>query len=150
MNYAGKNILELPPNLQCACPNDQLRFICTVVIEDSLGSTIWRGTAFTGCDGDEIRLRHINLNMALQCNSGAISGRSLGIDGNCTTSELDVVVDSSLNNKTVQCILDSNSGNPTIGEAMITLVTGKCVHVCFHLASYHGLPMFFNVSCEWV
>ena len=31
------------------------------------------------------------------------------------TLELNVTVDSSRNNKTVQCVLNSNSGTPTIG-----------------------------------
>ena len=59
-----------------------------------------------------------------QCNNGALSARSLGIVGNCATSELNVMVDSSLNNKTVQCQLTSNSGMPTIGVATIMLMTG--------------------------
>ena len=60
--FAAQNALILPPNLQCACPNDLLGFNCTVVIEDRIGATIWSGTAFTGCDGDRIQLRHSNEN----------------------------------------------------------------------------------------
>ena len=81
------------------------------------------GTAFSGCDGNRIQLRHSNPTASGQCNSGAISARSTGIEGNCATSELTVMVDG-LNNKTICCALNSISGNPTIGEATINLVTG--------------------------
>ena len=64
-----------------------------------------------------------------QCNSGALSARSLGIVGDCATSELNVTVDSSLNNKTVQCVLNSNSGTPTIGMATIMLMTGTKISI---------------------
>ena len=132
IDFAGENILVRPSNLQCACFSDQLRFTCTVVIEDRIGATIWSGTAFTGCDGDRIQLRHSNENAMGQCNGGAISARSIpGMERNCATSELSVMVDAGLNNKTIRCVLNSNSGTPTIGEATITLATGKCVYVYF-------------------
>ena len=126
-DFTGESVLEPPPNLQCACLNDQLHFNCTVVIEDRIGTTVWSGTALTGCDGNRIQLRHSNENAVGQCNNGALSA-SLGIVGNCATSELNVIIDSTLNNKTVQCVLNSNSGNPTIGVATIMLMTGtKCM-----------------------
>ena len=127
--FLGENSLVGPPNLQCACPSDQLRFTCTVVIQNRIGATIWRGTAFTNCDGNRIQLRHSTQDATGQCNNGAINARSLPIEGNCAPSVLDVTVDSSLNDKTVECVLNSNSGMPTIGVATIMVTTGKCMIV---------------------
>jgi hypothetical protein len=122
-------MLVRPPNLQCACRSDVLRFNCTVVIEDMIGATIWSGTALTVCDGERIQLRHSNENAMGRCDGGTRSARSFPIVDNCATSELNVTVDSTLNNKTVECVLNSNSGTPTIGVATITLMTGKCTLV---------------------
>ena len=122
--FVGESSLVGPPNLQCACSNDQLQFNCTIVIRNRIGTTIWRGTAFTNCDGDRIQLRHSNPDATGRCNNGAINARSLPIEENCAPSVLDVMVDSSLNNKTVECVLNSNSGMPTIGVATIMITTG--------------------------
>ena len=122
--FAAQNTLRRPPNLLCACPSDRLRFNCTIIIgEDRIGATIWSGTALTGCDGNRIQLRHSNENAVGQCNKGALSARSFVV-GNCATSELNVTVDSSLNNKTVECELTSNSGTRIIDVATIMLTTG--------------------------
>ena len=63
------------------------------------------------------------------CNNGAITATSLDIivreNSDCAPSQLDVTVDTSLNNKTVECVLNSNSGMPTIGTATIMVITGK-------------------------
>lgn len=122
--FAGENVLVPPPNLQCACLDDRLRFTCTVVDENRIGATWWSGTAFTSCDGGRIQLRHSNANAVGECDGGTIRATSLGFEGNCSTSALNIVVDSGLNNKTVQCVFASNSGMPTIGAATISLTTG--------------------------
>ena len=132
--FAGENILVQPSNLQCACSNDQLLFTCIVIVQDTLGATIWSGSALSSCDGDRIQVRHNNLNEPGQCDGGAISARSKGIEDNCATSELTIIVNSTLNNKIIRCILNSNSGVSTIGEATINLVTGK-----YYVASNQAL-----------
>ena len=98
-------MLVQPSNIQHVCSNEELYFTCTVVTEDRIGATIWTGTAFTGCDGHRILLRHSNPNGSGQCNGGAIIARSIENDGNCVTSELNVTVDPGLNNKTICCII---------------------------------------------
>ena len=58
-----------------------------------------------------------------ECNNGALSARSF-IVGNCATSELNAMVDLTQNNKTVRCVLSSNTGMRTIDMATILLMTG--------------------------
>ena len=133
--FADGNVFLQPSNLQCACPNDRLRFTCTVIINDPLGSVVWEGTAFNGqgCEGNRISVRHSDPSVGdRSCTSGTIVVRRQGINETCTTSELDIVVDSTVNNKTILCISEADSGDLTVGEAAIAVVSGKlCIRVCF-------------------
>ena len=127
--YAGENILEPPSNIQCACSNEVLRFNCTVIVDGSGGATIWTGTAFTCGGNNEILLRHNNFNRpegtSGECNGDTrISARSVGVEGNCYTSELSVMLNGGLSNRTIRCVSNLNSGMNTIGTAMISLTTG--------------------------
>ena len=95
---------------------------------DGGGATIWNGTAFS-CNGNEILLRHNNFKRpegtSGECNGDArISARSVGIEGNCYTSELSVTLNAGLNNRTVSCVSNLNNGMTTIGTATVSLTTG--------------------------
>ena len=112
-------------NATCACPNQMLTYFCTV-----MGGirTIWSGTAFQ-CPStqNEIILRHNNFmdGAVGDCNGGAITARSVGVDGERFTSQLTVNVSSRLNNSTFRCILGSDMGMMTIGEDTISIISGE-------------------------
>lgn len=115
-----------PNNVQCACPGDVLNFMCTTV---GGGQTIWTGTAFSSCPRaeNEIILRHSRFNTAGDtgnCNNGAIVGRSVDAVNNCFTSQLNVTVSASLNNKTVQCIHSTNESE-LIDIVSLNVISGK-------------------------
>ena len=116
----AENLFKSPVNATCACPGEVLTYTCTVV---GGRATIWEGSAFD-CAGDEIILRHSNFDETPQlgeCNNGAIQGRSVGVNGMCFTSQLNVTVSAELNKKTVVCFLDSVQH--TIGESLIRVAS---------------------------
>ena len=105
-------------NSICACPDETLIFTCSV----SGRATIWGGSAFD-CPGNsnEIQFLHSSFdNSKGDCNGGAILGQSLGINGTCYISQLNVPISPGLNNKTVMC---SNNAADQVGTSLIT-VTG--------------------------
>ena len=113
----------MPANTGCACPGSVLTFTCMIT---GSGSTIWEGTAFN-CDGNDILLRHDRFTdsggVSDICNDGNIVGRSTGVENNnCYTSELNVMVSPSLNNKTVVCTHSSFS-LINIGVSVLTVQT---------------------------
>ena len=108
----------------CACPGQNLIFTCTIVAGRV---TIWRGSAFD-CPGNqnEIQLLHNGFSnpgaLVGECNDGAIVAESVGVNGTCYTSQLNVTVSRRLHNKTVTCSESSNSNE--IGKSRIN-VAGK-------------------------
>ena len=91
-------------------------------------STLWRGSAFD-CpqDGSVITLRHTQFesNQAFGiCSNGDIIGHGLEAVNNCYTSQLNMTVRESFNNKSVQCVLNSREGLRTIGESVLNVVSG--------------------------
>ena len=86
-------------------------------------------------DGSLISLRH-SLFVSNQafgiCNNGDIVGRGIRVVDNCYTSQLNVTVRESFNNKTVQCVLNSIEGTKIVGESLLSVMPGKT-----HAASIH-------------
>ena len=123
----------------CACPGEVLTYTCTVVggARDP-EATIWGGSAFD-CAGNEVILRHSNFDVTQfgECNNGAIQGRSVGVNGMCFTSQLNVTVSAGLNNKTVMCFLDS-AVQRTIGESLIR-VASKYIYLNSYKINIVGL-----------
>jgi hypothetical protein len=101
-----------------------LTYTCTAV---GTGNTLWTGTAFD-CATNGIILRHERFSQSGGavgvCNNDAIDGRSVGVENNCYTSEIDVTVSATFNNKTIQCIHNSGTGINTIGTSVITVFEG--------------------------
>ena len=116
----------LPEGTQCACVGERLTYNCNVV---GSGNSVWSGTAFDcPTDGSLIILRHSQFesNEAFGiCNNGDIVGRGIGVADNCYTSQLNVTVRESYNNKTVQCVLNSNEGMRTVGQSLLSIVSGN-------------------------
>ena len=118
-----------------------LTYTCTA---GGRGSTLWTGSAFI-CDenGNSILLRHDRFSSGSidgVCNNGAIVGRSLGVKDGCYTSELNVTISPTLNNKTIMCRHNSDSGINTIGTSKLTILQGQyfaCVcRSMFHHQDY--------------
>ena len=90
-------------------------------------ATRWRGTALDCPLG--ITLRHSQFAANQEsgtCNNGDIVGRSIGVVNDCYTSQLNVSVRESFNNKTVQCALTLSEGTRTIGESLFRVALGMC------------------------
>ena len=113
-----------PVSTQCACAGDKLIYNCSVV---GGGSTIWSGTVFDCPQArSRITLRHslFTSNQAFGiCNNGDIEGRGLEVVNNCYTSQLNVTVRETFNNKTVQCILNSNQGTREVGQSLLSVIS---------------------------
>ena len=131
INDSQDEIIFIALSNECACPGDTLIYECTVVGVPN-GATIWRGTAFE-CLSNEIALLHsrfVNgtLNFGI-CNNGAIVARSLSVEGNNYTSQLNVTVTPDTAAKTIICFND-DPFNSTIQFSTVTpnFTTGN-----FHL-----------------
>ena len=133
MSYLSHSVLdtclgELVKTSNCTCPGDVVVYNCHV---NGIGFTIWRGSAFD-CTNSQILLRHSsfgNGGTMGQCNSGAIVGRSLGVnlDELIYSSELRVNLasDPELIGRTIECVYRNSGGNEmVIGSATIQ-ITGQ-------------------------
>jgi hypothetical protein len=125
-NTIGNNTLQVPENVDCACPGEVLTYTCNIA---GGGTTLWTGSAFDcSSTSDEIRLRHSTFasgGTSGSCNNEAMRARSIGLsNGNCYTSELSVTVSTSFNGRTIECIYNTGTSERTIGAPTLT-VAGK-------------------------
>ena len=124
MTFTATNELASPPDTGCACTGSVLTYTCTAV---GTGNTLWTGTAFD-CATNGIILRHERFTQSGgavgECNGGPIQGRSIRVENNCYTSQIDVMVSDAFNNKTIQCIHNSGTGINIIDTSVITVVEG--------------------------
>ena len=83
------------------------------------GATVWRGTAFD-CSSYEITLLHSRFADGTfgVCNDGDIVARSLSVENNNYTSQLNVNVTSKIAGKTIECVNDDT--NATIQFSTVT------------------------------
>ena len=104
----------------CACPGDMLTFTCTIV---GGGATVWSGTALE-CALRDIVLRHdiFKQGIVSYCD-GAIVIESVGIEGNCYISLLNITASAQFDNKSTECLVN-DAGTSSIGDSIITLVPG--------------------------
>ena len=105
---------EIP---KCVCPGDKVTYMCTVHGE-ATGTTLWNGTAFSGCRPYyEILLQHHHFTptggSTGTCINGSIAGQSLSVQGNNYTSQLNVTVTPDTAGKTVTCAYDALSSDQT-------------------------------------
>ena len=118
--FAAQRGLQAPNNTGCACPNDLLMYTCTAV---GAGITVWEASAFE-CT---IVLRHNRFNSEGAfgaCSNGNIAGRSIGVNNDCHTSQLNVTVDVSFNNNTFFCIHNFGASMDIIGASTLSVVEG--------------------------
>ena len=114
----------------CVCPGHELRLECTVV---GAGSTAWRGSAFSDCSQNQIRLRHSNIESVASCNNGGIIGSFINTtsdsDGVKYTSQLIIQLDENdtLEGRTVECAHYNLTHEIVIGIRTIDYTRGiKC------------------------
>ena len=124
---------------ECFCLGQTLSYECTT---EGPISTVWQGTTFQ-CVGNRIVLRHSQFTAPQgttgECNNGliTIAGRSLRVEGNCYTSQLNVTVSFGLNNHTVECAY-SGGGTSVVGLGIIDISRGKkCTYCQFYKCDTH-------------
>ena len=103
----------------CICPGDTLSYECTVT---GGGGTVWAGSAFNCYQyGNEIVLfnSHFDTGTYGMCNNGAIVGRSLSVDGNNYTSQLNVTITPDTAGKTIKCVHDRGAHEILIFTSII-------------------------------
>ena len=114
----------------CVCPGDTLTYTCTARGGPS-GATVWFGTAFD-CAINEIVLLHSRFTYGTfaTCNNGAIAARSLSIERNNYTSQLNVTINSETAGKTIKCVYD-NGVTSTLLYSFILPTSGlsSCIHL---------------------
>jgi hypothetical protein len=105
----------------CVCPGDTLTYECTIVGEKS---TVWSGNAFI-CPSinNDIVLLHSRFESengtSSSCNNGDIVGRSLAVEGNNYTSQLNVTIAPDTAGNTVECISDNGTTTMLIYSLVI-------------------------------
>ena len=133
--YASATCVGFSAMSECFCLEQTLSYECTT---EGPISTVWQGTAFQ-CVGNKIVLRHSQFTAPQgttgECDSNSIMiiGRSLRVEGDCYTSQLNVTVGPSLNNQTVECAY-SGGGTSLIGSSIIDISRGKSykLHVLYY------------------
>jgi hypothetical protein len=104
----------------CICPGDTLIYECTVV---GGSSTVWTGNAFICPPQNEIVLVHSRFESANgishSCNNGAIMGRSLAVEGDNYTSQLNLTITLETAGKTITCIGDNGTATMLIFSLVI-------------------------------
>ena len=121
--YSDVAALQVMKPSGCVCPGDTLTYTCTVTGGFG-GVTVWTGTAF---DCNEIALLHSRFSSAYgiygTCNNGAIVARSISMEGNSYTSQLNVTVTPDTAGKTVTCGID-NGTTTTFHFTLVIAITG--------------------------
>ena len=122
----------------CACPGDTLTYECTVMGEPT-GATVWSGSALNCSYHIEIVLLHSHFSSTYGtlrvCNNGATVGRSLSVEGNNYTSQLNVTVTPDTTGKTIACLYD-NGWSLAIQFSTVLPTTG--LSSCIAITSQAG------------
>ena len=88
-------------------------------------STVWRGTAFSGCDINEITMLHLRFSsykdgITGTCSNGYVTVQSVRIEaGNLYISQLKVAVDVEMGGKSIVCAHDNGTSSYIIGTYVI-------------------------------
>ena len=113
----------------CVCPGDTLTYECTSTGGYG-GLTIWTGTAFECSYWYTYILlfhhRFTSVNGTYDsCNNGVIVARSLSVEGNNYTSQLNVTVTPDTAGKTVECLSNNGTSSTLHFSRVIPTVTGN-------------------------
>ena len=105
---------------------------------------MWRGTDISG--SCEVVLFHSMFGVPGAargvCNNGAVVGYNIGAENNCYTSNLDVLVSSELNGRTVECIIDDVTTSRVIDTSTLFITTSKIkiISVTYIIYIVHAAP----------
>ena len=124
---------ELIQLSECICPGYTLTYQCNLVGRG--GATLWNGSLFDcPSKSNQILLRHSEFEDSASgdCNSEAVIANSIGISltnssNQCYSSQLNIAVSPSMNNKTIECNHeDIQQGRVTsIGVRMLNFTSGN-------------------------
>jgi hypothetical protein len=93
---------------------------------------VWRGTLISA--GCEVALLHTEFGVPGAargvCNSGAVVGYNIGVENNCYSSNLDILVSPELNGRAVECSIDDGVTITPIGTATLSITTSKTIILC--------------------
>ena len=121
------NFLNAVITSECVCLGDTLTYKCTAKGE---GLTVWTGTAFKcSSANNELILLHYRFSSPEGtnglCNNEAIVARSLSVEGNNFTSQLNVTVTPDIAGNIIKCLYDNGSAETTLFNWSIP-TTGSC------------------------
>ena len=109
-----------------------ITFECTVDGGTSGGSTVWTGTAFSGCDdtNEEIVLLHSRETDSSQCNTSHITltGRSIGFRNKSYISQLEVLVKPGLDQMPLKSVTCAQDDGRT--ETVVDSITINTSYIC--------------------
>ena len=115
----------------CACPGDRVSYKCSVAgLEPGIGNTIWRGSALDvlcSQSGGELVLHHRSFNETRICGNITVQGIKVHVgESSCYTSQLNVTVDSRLDNETlsIECIYNDGTNKTVIGTSSVEVTKG--------------------------
>ena len=124
---------ELISASDCICPGYELKLRCTVT---GIGFVEWRGTAlYNNCT---IRLTTTGFasgKIGGSCNDGSIVAHWIERQGQNYTSQLIILIDSTLAGKTVVCLHNNLYDDIIIGEHVITFTTGTSNNIIMYVTS---------------
>ena len=111
-------------------------------MEPGVGITIWRGSAIALLcaedAGGELVLRHRSFNESRSCGNDYVTGQGIRVEeSSCYRSQLNVTVDSRLDNKTIECIYDNGNTSIVIGTSPVEITKG--IIAKFNGVYYHSL-----------
>ena len=116
-----------PEPVGCLCSGDVLTYECTVIGEGDAGVTIWKGSAFDNhCEGSkmELQLLHSRYNATSGevkfCEDRILEARSVKVENNSYTSQLNVTLTSNITGKIIECAYDNGHNTTLIGSLEIT------------------------------
>ena len=89
---------------------------------------MWKGTVISGrCSVIEITLFHSDFQVPGaardMCGNGTVVGYNVGVQSNCYTSRLDIIVNPRLNGSTVECHIDNGSISTIINTSTLFITT---------------------------
>ena len=108
----------------CFCPGFSFNYFnCTIT--DGL-FTVWKGSAFTGrCDITLINSDFNSSTATGSCNNGAITAQGIRGENGFYTSQLTILPSISLQGQTVECAINNNDEDITIGQITLNFTRGK-------------------------
>ena len=101
--------------------------------DSAAGATVWTGTAFDCPEiEDELTFLHTRnrfTNTSRGCNDGAITGRGIRIEENRYTSQVNIMVDSYMDGKSVECVSDHGIHKTLVDNSSIMITSGTMIHL---------------------